>query len=173
MQVSASFFRPDFPPQPMTLHILSNFAVGKTVLSSYWQEQIAFLKQQAIPFQIQGLEPLPSFELAIDASTQLNMLREPKGTMVECWPTWCTFLTENRQISDSFLLISMMIDTGVRQHTNITLRFRHPKQLFLMEAIEQAEELSLCTSSARRAYSIPLDKSELSLHLEYIRSLFR
>ena len=93
MYVSAAESQRSAAQESVTLHSLSNFAVGQTELRSFWQEQINSLRHEAYPFQIPGTEPIPTIILdATEDSDALNLLR-PTGAELQLWPNWCTFFT--------------------------------------------------------------------------------
>ncbi len=160
------------------MYILSNFAVGETVLRSFWQEQIAFLYHEAHSFQVLKTGSIPTIILDTDEHSDVLNLLSPTNAELQLWPNWCTFLTLNQHIRESFLLISIIkieiTDQGrTHQSQRLVLRFKLPQQLEVLESIERAGKLILRIPSTREESMIVFDDCELTLHLDHIRPLFR
>jgi hypothetical protein len=178
MHVSAAESQRSVVQEPVTLHILSNFAAGQTLLRSFWQEQIASLRHEAHPFQVSGTEFIPTIILdTTEDSNALNLLR-PTDAELQLWPNWCTFFTLDQRVSESFLLVSIIkIETIDRRRTHqsqrLVLQFKLPQQLELLESIERAGKLVLRISSTTEESTIVFDDRALTLHLDHIRPLFR
>lgn len=178
MHVSSAKSQRSVAQESVTLHILSNFAVGQTVLRSFWQEQIASLRHEAHPFQVLETEPIPSINLdAAEDSDALKLLR-PTGAELQLWPNWCTFFTLDQRVSESFLLVSIIkIETINQKRTHqsqrLVLQFKLPQQLEFLESIERAGKLVLRISSTREENMVVFDDCELALHLDHTRPLFR
>lgn len=178
MHVSAAESQRSVVQESVTLHILSNFAAGQTVLRSFWQEQIASLRHEAHSFQVLETEPIPTINLhAAEDSDALNLLR-PTDAELQLWPHWCTFFTLDQRVSESFLLVSIIkIKTIGRRRTHesqrLVLQFKLPQQLEFLESIERSGKLVLRTLSTRAESVVGFDDCELALHLDHIRPLFR
>ena len=163
------------------LYLLSNFAVGSTDKGDYWQEQIAMLQRDALPWQAYEVEPTPA--VILDTTTQPNIaaLLTSDHVSVEIWPTWCTFITTDRRTSESFLIVNVTYPTiatpdsmeRIWQRQQLMLHFPHQQCLQLLEAIEDAGKLVLRTPAHPAGLTIPFYDPELTLHLEYIRPLYR
>lgn len=179
MQISPSMAEKDNSHETITLHILSNVAVGSTIMNTYWREQIASLHRDALPFQAHTLGPIPSIVLAADVHPQVHALFNTQNTKLELWPTWCTFITTDQSTSESLLLVSISSSTidaannRCQRQYQLVLRFVHREHLRLLEAIEQAGKLILCTTTTRKEIPVLFYDPELSLHLEYIHPMFR
>ncbi len=161
-----------------TLYILSNFAVGQTILNDFWCEQITGLRQRALAFQAYSLDPVPSITRTTEAYLHGSGLFDLADTPLDIWPTWCSFLTRNRSVCESFLLLSIIkpdviSETGGSRKYQLVFRFHYPEHLALLESIEGARKLVLRTSSPGVERVVPFYELELANHLEYIRPLFR
>ncbi len=160
------------------LHILSNLAIGQATPSDFWYEQITSLRQRALAFQAYSLGPVPSITRTTEAYLHGSGLFDLADTPLDIWPTWCSFLTTNRSVCESFLLLSiikpeMISETGVSRKYQLVFRFHYPEHLALLESIERARKLVLRTSSPGVERVVPFCELELAHHLEYIRPLFR
>ncbi len=134
-----------------TLHILSNFAIGQTILNELWCEQIISLRQKALAFQTYSLDPVPSVTRTTEAYLHGSGLFDAVSTTLDVWPTWCSFLTSNLSVCESFLLLNVIkpeisSEAGVSRKYQLAFRFRYPEHLDLMESIERARKLVLRTS---------------------------
>jgi len=160
-----------------TLHILSNFALGQTTLNDVWCEHITSLRQRALAFQAFSLHPVPSITRTTEAYLHGSGLFDASSTALDIWPTWCSFLTSNRSVCESFLLLSiikpeMISETRGSRKYQLVFRFHYPEHLDLLESIERARKLVLRTSTPGVEYVVPLYELELAQHLAYIRPLF-
>ena len=178
--MTPSFTKTSERQEQATLHLLSNFTVGETTLSHFWQEQITMLQQDALPFQQKVFGSVPT--LTLDTETSLAPLFDyTEHGQVEQWPTWCTFISMQKGLSETFLLLSLTCrneamresQSPTIQKYQLVLRFQHQLYLSLLEAIEQAGQVVVYDSSESKKLTIPFLVPELSLHLNYIRPLFR
>ena len=161
-----------------TLHLLSNFAVGQTTLNDFWCEQITSLRQKALAFQEWRSDPVPSITRTTEAFLHGSGLFDSESTTLDIWSTWCSFLTSNGNVCESFLLLSvvkpeMISTTRVSRKYQLVFRFQYPHYLDLVESMERARKLVLRTSFPGVELVVPLYELELVNHLEYIRPLFR
>ncbi len=174
-----SFTKTSERQEQAILHILSNFAVGETTLSHFWQEQIAMLQQEALPFQQDISGSIPT--LILDEETSLSTpFGHAEYGQVEQWPTWCTFISATHEVSETFLLLSVICtneatkdgQSQTSQKYQLVFRFQHRLQLHILEAIEQARQMVIHGSSMSKELIVPFLVPELSIHLNYIRPLF-
>jgi len=178
MQTSFPVLEQNNTQDATTLHILSNFAIGQTTLNDSWCEQITSLRQRALAFQAFSLNPVPSITRTTEAYLHGSGLFNVSNTALDIWPTWCSFLTSNRSVCESFLLLSivtpeMISKTRGSRKYQLVFRFHYPEHLALLESIKRARKLVLRTSSPGVECVIPFYEPELANHLEYIRPLFR
>ncbi len=178
MQSFFPSFEQNSTQEATTLHILSNFAIGQTTLNDFWCEQITSLRQRALAFQAYSLDPVPSITRTTEAYLHGSGLFDSESTTLDIWPTWCSFLTSNGNVCESFLLLSIVKPerisrTGGSRKYQLVFRFHYPEHLDLMENIERARKLVLRTSSPGVERVVPFYELELANHLEYIRPLFR
>ncbi len=152
---------------PASLHILSGFSVGETALVDYWREQVETVKRDAVPFQVLSSSLIPSILLDVRKHSLPSTLFDATSSGLELWADWCTFMTPELDISDTFLFLSIYN----RQRCRFVLRFQHHQHIPLLEAIEQTRQLKLTLSSYE--YSVPFYNSELPVHLKKIHTVFR
>ena len=174
MHIATPTLQQDSVQRATMLHIMSNFAVGATVLNDYWREQITSLRQKALPFQGYRANSL-TFTGKVSALVQ-NVFEAPDTTL-DIWPSLCSFLASDGSASESFLLLSIIKTesvSGVRtsQKYELVFRFAYPEHLELVEHIERARKLVLCTSS-KVEYTVSFYELELANQLEHIRPMFR
>ena len=185
VETKGTFMQTSFPAPEQnnvhdatTLHILSNFAIGQTTLNDFWCQQITSLRQRALAFQAYNLNPVPSITRTTEAFLHGSSLFDSANTTLDIWSTWCSFLTGNRSVCESFLSLSFMMpdvisEMGRSRKYQLVFRFHYPEHLALLESIERARKLVLRTSSPGVERVVPFYELELAHHLEYIRPLFR
>ncbi|MBA2680549.1 MAG: hypothetical protein H0U76_19405 [Ktedonobacteraceae bacterium] len=168
--MQASFAHTEHTPQsPASLHIVSGFWAGETSHVDYWKEQVETLKRDAIPFQVLSPSPVPSIQLDVSGYPLLPHLLDATSPTLEMWPTWCTFMTADLDISDTFLLLSVYN----RQRCQFALHFQHRQHIPFLEAIEQTQQLKLSLSAHEPSCIVHFYDPELVVHLEKIYSVFR
>ena len=153
---------------PLPLYIMSNFAVGKATLTHFWHDTIARITRDSVPFHASTDHFIPIIFLEIDEKSRLAQQLQPECATFELWPTWCTFITGDFRLSETFLFLSISNKTNDWLH----LRFQHEKQLALLCAIEAAQQMKLCLPSGKELCTVPLYDPELSVHIEQMKQIF-
>ncbi|GCE06797.1 hypothetical protein [Dictyobacter aurantiacus] len=156
---------PDIHRQP-SLYICSNTDASETPFTAFWQQQLATLKQEAIPFRFLPDAPQPTLLLDIEQHPRLPGLLEHHDDAFDYWPSWCTYMTADQHLSDTFLFLS------VSHHENyrLILRFEHSQHFAYLEQIAQANRLILAIEPQSACYTVSLDEARLTGHLDVINS---
>ena len=127
------------------------------------------MKRDAVPFQVLPPSPIPSVLLDTREHPLLPHLLDASSPLLEMWPTWCTFMTADLDMSDTFLLLSVYN----RQRCQFALHFQHRQHIPFLEAIEQTQQLELRVSAHERNVIVQFHDPELVVHLGKIYSVFR
>lgn len=150
------------------LSICSNFATGEVCLTDFWRARINALQQEAVPFERVHAASLPTIRLTSETHPCLSALLELPGETSDLWPSWCTFITTDRQTSDTFLYVGF----SSREHSWLLLRFQHSHHFSLLQEMEQAKQLVLLIEPQQRSYTVPLLDPELTVHLDCIKHTY-
>jgi hypothetical protein len=178
MHVSSAESQRNKVQEPVTLHLLSNFAIGQTMLRSFWQEQIDSLRCEAHLFHVLEARLIPTINLDTPEDFDVVNLLSSTSAELQLWPNWCTFFTLDQRINESFLLINIIkietTDQGrTHQSKRLVLQFKLPQQLEFLESVERAGKLVIHIPSTRKEGVVVFDDCALTMHLDHIRPLFR
>ncbi len=148
-------------------YIMSNFAIGETNLTDFWRERLDQLKRDATPFQVVAGEEGPAIRLEVQEQSRLAQSLMPECDTFELWPTWCTFMTRDFSICETFLLLGV----GRGDHW-LVVRFEHERQMPLLCAIEETKQLELSCSSGEKLCTVRFADPELSEQLAEMKRIY-
>jgi len=129
-----------------------------------WKEQIAMLKREAIPAIAMRNAPTPAVLLDAEQRTvvaDLIQTLQAQGAASAYWSVWCSLLTPDLSVAESFLLVQIMQPIPYR----FSLRFHMLRHLPVLEAIAASGTLSIFAAQEYELMKLAVALPELPMHL--------
>jgi hypothetical protein len=140
---------------------------GEVLANEDWNAQVATLRREATPVVALQCDPLPVILLETAQAPQVRALIRPwqaEEAVPAQWAVWCTVLTPDLGLAESFLLVSRVAPRPGRW----MLHFPLPYQQAVLEAIERTGTLGLVAEPEAAVVWMPVPTSELRAHLDQL-----
>lgn len=152
-----------------SLVVLMGILRGDERLNEEWKEQVEMIKREAIPVVAIRRDPLPAVLLDREKRSEVEVLiqtlKKAGGDAPAYWVVWCSLLTQNLDIAESFLLVNVTHPVPYR----FTLRFHLLRHLSVLEAIEQTGRLGIFVDPQTEVIVVDAAAPELESHLAQVR----
>jgi hypothetical protein len=146
------------------LVMLMGILRGDVCLSDDWKAQVETIKREAIPVIAVRCDPLPAVLLDVKKRVDVpDLIRTLKavGRAPEHWVVWCSLLTPDLSIAESFLLVNLTIPVPY----HFILRFHLLRHRSVLEAIERTGKLGIFADPETEVTLVQVNVPELREHL--------
>ena len=154
------------------LIILMGILRSDACLSEDWKAQVETIKREAIPVVAVRCDPLPAVLLDVEKRADVpDLIRTLKaaGSTPEHWVVWCSLLTPDLSIAESFLLVNL---TAPVQCVFI-LRFHLLRHQSVLETIQRTGKLGIFADPGTEVVLVQVNAPELREHLAQLHQLQR
>lgn len=154
-----------------SLLVMSGTSLEQMPFNAGWKEHIHEMVYKAIPVFAVQVHPYPVLDLCCerrrspDVQALQNLLRN-REQVEQLLQVWCTFVTTDDSLAESFLLIAT---PGIDGH-QFSLRFQHARHLDVLEAIEKTGQLALVTAPGDDPVLLKSNVPDVHVHLDRIRT---